>query len=101
MSYEMFTPQGDEVVDAMVDSIVAEIRDGSLPRRRLIDRIRQGIREVASTSRDPGELTSWGEPIGSSRYDEVYDTEPQYGIEDAINRELEAQGWRPVSRWEF
>lgn len=34
-------------------------------------------------------------------YREVFDTEPQCNIQDEINKEYEAQGWKPVSRWDW
>jgi hypothetical protein len=78
-SYEMYTQEGDIAVHRMVTCIVTDIAAGRIRRLELEGRIKLGCTWVAET----GHL-------------EVWDTEPQGDIEDAINRACLHQGWQRV-----
>lgn len=84
-SYEMYTQEGDIAVHRMVTCIVTDISMGRLRRVELEGRIRWGCEWVAD----------------QAGHKEVWDTEPQLDIEDAINRACLAQGWQKVSRWDW
>jgi hypothetical protein len=80
----MYTQEGDIAVHRMVTCITSQITDGRLRRVELEGRIAQGCQWVAQQG-----------------HQEVYDTEPQCHIQDAINVVCEAQQWQPVSRWDW
>jgi hypothetical protein len=80
----MYSDQGDIAVHRMVTCIVTDIGMGRCRRVELEGRIKQGCIWVAETG-----------------HQEVYDTEPQGDIEDAINRACLEQGWQRVSRWDW
>jgi len=84
-SYEMYTQEGDVAVHRMVTCIVTDLNLGRIRRLELPGRIRQGCDWVAD----------------QAGHKEVFDTEPQVLITAAINRAAEAQGWQPVSRWDW
>lgn len=82
--FQMYTNGGNAAVAAMVEHIIEEMRSGQLRRVNLEARIRHYMSDVVKRG-----------------YPEVHDTEPEWAIADAINVECEAQGWKPVDRWEF
>jgi hypothetical protein len=84
-SFSMYTDEGDIAVHRMVTCIVVQIQQGRLRRVELEGRIAQGCTWVAL----------------EAGHKEVYDTEPQCDIQDAINRACLAEGWQPVSRWDW
>jgi hypothetical protein len=84
-SFGMYTDEGDIAVHRMVTCIVTDINLGRCRRVELEGRIRWGCDWVAE----------------QAGHKEVYDTEPQTDIQDAINRAALAQGWQPVSRWDW
>jgi len=83
-NYGMFTQRGDIAVHRMVTCITSQITDGRLRRVELEGRIKQGCDWVAEQG-----------------HQEVYDTEPQCDIQDAINRACLREGWQRVSRWDW
>jgi hypothetical protein len=80
----MLSDEGDIAVHRMVTCITVDISAGRIRRLELEGRIKLGC--------------VWVDEIG---HHEVYDTEPQEDIQDAINRACLAQGWQQVSRWDW
>jgi hypothetical protein len=78
-SFGMLTDEGDIAVHRMVTCIAVDIAAGRIRRIEVEGRIKLGCTWVDET----------GHP-------EVWDTEPQGDIEDAINRACLAQGWQRV-----
>ena len=79
--FYMFTPEGNEAVQAMVQRIVDVILAGHLRRTDLPQALRSGMRGVSQTA-----------------FGEVYDTEPEWAIVDAVNKACAEVMWLPVSR---
>ena len=78
----MYTPEGDAVVAHHVDVLIAAGVNGAFPRTELDARIKDMQREIAE-----------------SGHGEVYDTEPEWDICDAVNERLcEPMGWKPTNR---
>lgn len=98
--FEMYTDAGNAAVQAMCDGLIARMRSGELQRNDLEKAIEAGCQAVAKTPRPEGDETTWGDPIDGT-FNEVYDTEPQWGIAGYMSKACEDLGWKPVSRWDW
>jgi hypothetical protein len=78
-SFGMLTDEGDIAVHRMVTCVVTDINAGRIRRIELEGRIKLGC--------------TWVDETG---HREVWGTQPQGDIEDAINRACLAQGWQRV-----
>lgn len=81
--YEMFTDEGNQACQQIVERIKAEICSGVLTRNMLPERIQQLCVEVAQ------------------KHGEVWDTEPQANLADRINVLCTEHGWMEISRWDW
>lgn len=81
MSYEMYSDKGDDYVAEQVDDLIGRGNTGGFGRQHLVAEVRAMIDSIAKV------------------HGEVYDTEPEWHIADAINERLcKPQGWQPISR---
>ena len=83
--YSMFSKAGNRAVTSMVDKIRKRI-DGAkkVTEDQILKLIRAGIEKV------------------EQKHEEIFDTEPQYAIQDSINDCLRRNSYAfRISRWDF
>ena len=81
-NYQMYSREGNDACEALVQEIVTGGEAGTLNRLTLHHAVREGIKEIAKT------------------HPEVHDTEPDGEIPHQINERLcKPQWWQEYGRW--
>ena len=78
--FQMYSREGNDAVATMLLVVLPLAERLGAHRPAVIDALRNGIREVTKT------------------HPEVWDTEPEWAIVDAVNAFFDTQGWVHISR---
>lgn len=83
LDYSMYTDEGNQALARMVDGIKTLITEGDVRRRELPGLVRNACTQLAKI------------------HAEVWDTEPQVAIGDALSEACAVEGWLPIHRDEW
>jgi hypothetical protein len=79
--FQMYTTEGNDAVGRMVQGVIEAAENlPALTRADVIDLLRDGVQQVRQA------------------HEEIYDTEPEWAIVDAINAFFDTQGWVHIDR---
>ncbi len=78
--FQMYTREGNDAVAEMLRGVMKDGREKLMMRGAIIERLQQGVKQVRRV------------------HPEIYDTEPEWAIVDAMNVWLAEMGFLAISR---